>query len=65
MHKGIAGVKIIDGKEVNVAQAKIISTDVRMGLMTIECPNDIQQHDVPIGTKEFKCPVDGTLLIIS
>ena len=65
MHKGIAGVKIIDGKEVNVAQAKIISIDENMGLMTIECPNDIQQHEVPIGTKEFLCPVDGTLLLIS
>ena len=64
MHKGIAGVKIIDGKEVNVMQAKIISVNEAMGIMTIECPNDIQQHDVPIGTKEFKCPVDGALLII-
>ena len=45
-------------------KAKIISVNEAMGLMTIECPNDIQQHDVPIGTKEFKCPVDGALLII-
>ena len=51
-----------DGKKLR--KAKIISVDERMGIMTIECPGDIQQHDVPIGTKEFICPVDGTLLII-
>lgn len=65
MHKEISGVKIIGGKEVNVMQAKVISTDETLGTMIIECPFDIQQHDVPIGTKEFLCPVDGTLLIIS
>ena len=64
MHKGIAAVKIIGGKEVNAMQAKLISADERMGIMTIECPVDIQQFEVPIGTKEFKCPVDGTLLIL-
>jgi len=46
-------------------KAKIISIDEAMGLMTIECPGDIQQHEVPIGTKEFMCPIDGTLLLIS
>ena len=52
------------GKE-GAAKAKIISVDERMGIMTIECPFDIQQFEVPIGTKEFLCPVDGTLLIVS
>ena len=65
MHKEIAGVKIMDGREVNARNAKIISVDEAMGLITIECPNDIQQHDVAIGTKEFICTVDGTLLVIS
>ena len=50
--------------EKKTAKAKIISIDERMGIMTIECPNDIQQHEVPIGTKEFICPVDGTLLLL-
>ena len=65
MHKEISGVKIIGGKEVSVMTAKLISIDEALGTMTIECPNDIQQHEVPIGTKEFICPVDGSLLIIS
>lgn len=65
MHKEIAGARIINGKEVSVMTAKIISIDDNLGIMIIECPNDIQQHEVPIGTKEFICPVDGTLLLIS
>ena len=61
MHRAVASAE--GGKE-GAAKAKIISVDERMGIMTIECPNDIQQFQVPLGTKEFKCPVDGTLLII-
>ena len=61
MHRAITSAE--GGKE-GTAKAKIISVDERMGLITIECPKDIQQFQVPIGTKEFLCPVDGTLLLI-
>ena len=64
MHNVEAGFEGAGGEGKKVMQAKLISIDERMGTMTIECPNDIQQHDVPIGTKEFRCPVDGTLLLI-
>ena len=62
MHRTMTSME--GGKE-GAAKAKIISVDERMGIMTIECPKDIQQFSVPIGTKEFICPVDGTLLLIS
>ena len=52
-----------EGKK--MLRAKIIFVNEAEGIMIIECPIDIQQHAVPIGTKEFICPVDGTLLIVS
>ena len=61
MHR--AALSMEGGKE-GAAKAKIIYVNERMGTIIIECPNDIQQHEVPIGTKEFICPVDGTLLIL-
>ena len=44
--------------------AKILRSEVMFGNIRIRCPADFTEHEIPAGTKEFTCPVDGTKLII-
>ena len=46
------------------AKVVIVSDSVKPGYIFIQCPNDIQQFEVPKGTKEFICPVDKTHLFL-
>ena len=44
--------------------AEIIRKEVMFGNVRIRCPDDLSEHEVAATLKEFKCPIDGKLLVI-
>ena len=47
-----------------VLKAKLIRSEVMFGNIRIRCPGDLTEHEVPVGTKVFICPVGGERLTI-
>ena len=45
-------------------KVKIIRSETMFGNIRIRCPIDLTEHEVPVGTKEFVCPVGGEKLTI-
>ena len=46
------------------ATAEIVRSEAMFGNIRIRCPIDLTEHEVPVGTKEFVCPVGQEKLII-
>lgn len=45
-------------------RAIIVRAEIMFGNIRIRCPNDFTEHEVSADSKEFLCPIDGTVLIL-